>query len=286
VDGVVVVDKPAGMTSHDVVDAVRRRLNTKKVGHAGTLDPGATGVLVIGLGRATRFLEYAQRAPKRYFAVARFGIVTSTLDASGEVLETRRANVVREDVERALDAFRGAIEQVPPMVSAVKVGGERLYRKALRGVEVERAARRVTIYALQLTAFESHDDATRATLDVTCSAGTYIRTLVADLGAALGCGAHLETLRRVEAGGFSIADAVALDALDEGSLRPLADVVRSLPTVEVDDEAAALVRNGRPIPAPAVRAGAEAVAVLRGNDLLGVYRERDGSFVAERVVAR
>ena len=285
-DGIVVVDKPPEMTSHDVVDVVRRRLGTKKVGHAGTLDPGATGVLVLGIGRATRLLEYSQQAPKRYVAVARLGTVTSTLDASGEVLATCPVHVTRSDIERALRRFEGTIEQVPPMVSAVKVEGERLYRKALRGEEVVRPARRVTIYNLELTAFDPTHDAARATLDVTCSAGTYIRTLVDDLGATLGCGAHLESLRRVEAGGFSLADAVPLDDIDEASVRPPSDAVMQLRAVEVNESTAALVRNGRPIEDPINVDENEPVALLHAGDLLAVYRERAGRLVADRVLPR
>ena len=150
-DGVLVVDKPAGMTSHDAVDEVRHRLGTRRVGHAGTLDPDATGVLVMGVGRATRLLAYAQAAAKRYRAEVAFGVETTTQDASGEVVARADAGwLSRAEVEAALPAFRGAIEQVPPMVSAVKVGGERLYRKARRGEEVARAPRRVTVHALEL----------------------------------------------------------------------------------------------------------------------------------------
>jgi tRNA pseudouridine55 synthase len=282
----VVVDKPPGMTSHDVVDVVRRRLGTKRVGHAGTLDPAATGVLVMGIGRATRLLEYSQQVPKRYIAVARLGVVTSTLDASGEVLAARPVHITREDVARALRRFEGVIEQVPPMVSAIKIDGERLYRKALRGEEIARPARRVTIYNLELTAFDSSDDSAQATLDVTCSAGTYIRTLVDDLGADLECGAHLESLRRVEAGGFSIADAVRLDAIDESSLRPLSDAVRQLRVVEVNGATAALVQHGRSVEAPLKVDEDEAVALLHDGDLLAVYRGRAGKLVADRVIPR
>ncbi|MGH2820602.1 MAG: tRNA pseudouridine(55) synthase TruB, partial [Actinomycetota bacterium] len=152
-DGLLVIDKPPGMTSHDVIDEVRRRFRTRRVGHAGTLDPDATGVLVVGVGHATRFLSYSQAAPKRYLARARFGVTTTTQDASGELLERRPVDLDAEEVRAALEDFRGEIEQVPPMVSAVKVGGERLYRKARRGEEVERAARRVTIHALDLVSF-------------------------------------------------------------------------------------------------------------------------------------
>lgn len=224
-DGILVIDKPAGMTSHDVVDEVRKRLGTRKVGHGGTLDPDATGVLVIGVGRATKILSYAQGGPKRYTAVARFGITTSTQDASGKVIETREAIIDADDVVRVLKAFEGEIEQIPPMVSAVKIGGERLYKKARRGETVDRPARTVTVYEIELVDFSP--DGPRATLDVRCSAGTYMRTLVHDLGVALGCGAHLESLRRTAAGGFTEADAVALDSVDEHALRPVPDAMQS-----------------------------------------------------------
>jgi tRNA pseudouridine55 synthase len=285
-DGILVVDKPAGMTSHDVVDFVRQRLETKKVGHGGTLDPGATGVLIVGIGRATRLLQYSLLAPKRYAAVARFGIVTSTLDAAGEVTATFPVTITRADVSQALRQFEGAIEQVPPMVSAVKVSGERLYKKAMRGEEAARPARWVTIHHLVLTGFDSSGDAVRATLDVTCSAGTYVRTLVNDLGAALGCGAHLESLRRVEAGGFSVDDAIPLDAVHRGSLRPVSDAVRQLNVVDVDGATAALVRNGRPVDDSRGGGEGEAVALMHEGDLLAVYRRRAGRLVADRVLPR
>jgi tRNA pseudouridine55 synthase len=284
-DGVIVVDKPAGVTSHDVVDEVRRRLRTRRVGHAGTLDPDATGVLVVGVGRATRFLRYAQSAPKRYAAVARFGITTATQDASGEVLEKRRARIRPDDVVGVLDSLTGEIEQLPPMVSALKVKGERLYKKARRGEDVDRPARRVTVYALAMTGFEEGDHPA-ATLDVRCSAGTYVRTLVNDLGERLGCGAHLETLRRVEAGGFSIEEAIGLDDVTPAALRPLVDAVGMLTRVEVGPGDAALVRDGRPFADGGDLSEGEAAAVVAGGDLLAVYRRAGARLVAERVVGR
>ena len=282
-DGVLVVDKPAGVTSHDVVDEVRRRLGTRRVGHAGTLDPGATGVLVLGVGRATRLLSYAQQPPKRYRATAVFGVSTTTQDAWGEVLATAPARITRADVVAALDGFVGEIEQVPPMVSAVKVGGERLYRKARRGESVERAARRVTVFALELVGWRP-GDRPEAVLDVVCSAGTYVRTLVSDLGDALGCGAHLAALRRSEAGGFTEADAVALDDVAPEALRPLADAVPQLPALEVDEAAARHACHGRPLAHPAPVAEGEAVAVVCGGELIAVYVRRGPELVADRVV--
>jgi tRNA pseudouridine55 synthase len=284
-DGVLVIDKPAGMTSHDVVDEIRRRLKTKKVGHGGTLDPDATGVLVLGIGRATRFLSFAQASPKRYEGVVRFGSATSTQDASGELLATFDASrLMRADVEDALRSFEGAIEQTPPMVSAVKVGGEALYKKARRGEEVPRQPRRVTIHHATITGFASGDEP-EAALDVRCSGGTYIRTLAHDLGAQLGCGAHLRSLRRTEAGSFTLADATLLVDVGEGSLRPLIDVVRDLPQLEVDADAAALIGNGRPLDLDSPVEEGGILALVRQGSLLALYRKQEDRLVAERVVS-
>jgi tRNA pseudouridine55 synthase len=305
-DGVLVIDKPAGMTSHDVVDGVRRSLKTKKVGHAGTLDPDATGVLIVGVGRATRFLSYAQAAPKRYTAVARFGVTTATQDASGEVVERRPAPLTEGEVAAALPAFRGPIRQTPPMVSAVKIGGERLYAKARRGEEVERSERAVTVFRLDLVGYTAGEEP-EATLDVICSAGTYVRTLVHDIGASLGCGAHLRSLRRIEAGGFSCDDAIPLERAGAAALRPLTDAVRWLPRIELRASERAVAAHGgalavRPEAAPAeaspgtswdetpasvreLRDG-EAVALLADGALLGVYVRRGQKLVADRVVSR
>lgn len=286
VDGVVIVDKPSGMTSHDVVDAVRKTFQTRRVGHAGTLDPDATGILILGVGKATRFLSYAQDAPKRYLASVRFGTTTTTQDASGDVLEQRIADIGADDVTRELARFVGPIEQVPPMVSAVKVGGERLYRKARRGEEVERPARRVHIYSARLVSFRGAAEP-EADLDVTCSAGTYIRSLAHDLGVRLGCGAHLRSLRRTEAGGFTLEDARPLQEIGRDALLPMTESVRCLPATEVDAEDAAAVAHGRPLGLISgdLEEGAPTAVVHRGG-LLAVYRRRGGGLVAERVVPR
>lgn len=284
-DGVLVIDKPAGLTSHDVVDEVRRKLRTKRVGHGGTLDPDATGVLFIGVGRATRFLSYAQSAPKTYRAEVQFGTTTTTQDASGDPVLTRPVVFDRAELEEKLEMFRGEIEQIPPMVSAVRVDGERLYEKARRGEDVARPARRVTIYDLCLVDLREEDD-TVATLDVTCSGGTYIRTLSHDLGEALGSGGHMLSLRRSSAGGFTLEEAIPLDAVSEEALLPLSDVVRSLPTTEVSDEDARLVANGRPLFfEEGVEEGA-ATAVVNAGRLLGVYRRNGRRIVPERVVSQ
>ena len=283
--GVVVVDKPAGITSHDVVDEVRRLFGTRKVGHAGTLDPDATGILVLGLGKATRLLDYARLGPKRYVAEARFGATTTTQDSSGEVVTRSPCAFTEAELEGMCKRFVGPIEQVPPMVSAVRVGGERLYRKARRGEEVERAPRPVEIYDLKLHSFEP-DSRPRAVFEVCCSAGTYVRTLVHDLGAALGCGAHLGSLRRTEAAGFSLADAVPLRELRLSHLLEPVEALRGMPRVEVSGEEAARVRNGRPLELDDAAVGAEpeSIAVLSKGVLFAVYRKEQGRWVAERVM--
>jgi len=283
-NGVLIVDKPAGMTSHDVVDRVRQIFKTKRVGHAGTLDPDATGILVLGVGRATRLLSYAQGGPKTYLATAVLGIETSTLDASGEVTSERSVDVDldRARIEETTVGFLGEIDQVPPMVSAVKVDGERLYKKARRGETVERAARRVTIYDLDVLDLRSPE----LDLRISCSAGTYIRTLVADIGSQLGCGAHLKLLQRTEAGGFSLADAVPLDEITLEHLRPTTDAVTQLTSWEVDDATASRVSHGQKLELPPLDVKEdEAIALVRGTDLLAVYRRRQDTLVPDRVLA-
>jgi tRNA pseudouridine55 synthase len=284
-DGVLVIDKPAGMTSHDVVDVIRKRFKTKKVGHAGTLDPDATGLLLVGVGKATRFLAYAQNAPKRYVATARFGTTTSTQDASGEVLATTACTFSKDELLRSLEKFTGDIEQIPPMVSAVKIDGERLHAKARRGETVERAARPVTIYQIELIAF-IEGDPTEAQLDVRCSSGTYVRTLINDVGDALGCGAHMTTLRRTETGGFSLDEATALDDIAAEHLLDLRETVRVLPSVDLSDEHAKDVSFGRKLPAAlADDVSDDAFVALRANEkLVAVYKKTGDELAADRVV--
>ena len=281
-NGVLVIDKPAGMTSHDVVARVRKIFQTKKVGHAGTLDPDATGLLILGLGTATRLLSFAQDGPKRYVATASFGSTTTTQDASGDVIETKPVEIDRVQVESAAATFVGDIEQIPPMVSAIKVGGERLYKKARRGEEVERKPRPVRIHQLTVTAFTP--DPPEASFDVTCSAGTYIRTLVHDIGQQLGCGAHLKTLRRIEASGFTEQDAAALNQVSLQDVRPSAEIVRALVRLELDAEARSLVRDGRPLPATDEIAEDDTVALMFEDDLVAIYKRRGPRLIAEKVL--
>jgi tRNA pseudouridine55 synthase len=197
------------------------------------------------------------------------------------VLERRPVHLSRELIERALPSFRGEIDQIPPMVSAVRMGGERLYEKARRGEEIERRPRRVTIHSLDLVDFNGGDG---ATFDVACSSGTYVRTLIADLGEALGCGAHLERLRRTRAGGFTDADAVPLDALDVDDLRPLVDAVGDLPRLEVGAADAERVSHGQALDSANAPAGERFVAVVRNDDLLAVYVREGQRLVADRVL--
>jgi tRNA pseudouridine55 synthase len=251
IHGFVIIDKPAGITSHGVVAQLRRVVRQKRVGHAGTLDPAATGVLVTALGNATRLIEYVQDATsKRYLAEVRLGVTTSTDDAEGETLGTSPVPPLDEAaIEQVLSAFRGPIEQVPPMYSALHHEGRRLHELAREGITVERAARPVTIERLELLA-HTHDT---LTLDVLCSKGTYIRSLARDLGTALGCGAHLASLCRTAVGEFTLADAHPLAGLTEESipltqvLLPAERAVLDWPAAQVDMETARRVRNGLPV---------------------------------------
>lgn len=281
-DGLLVVDKPAGWTSHDVVAKLRGATRQRRIGHAGTLDPDATGVLLVGLGRATRLLRFLQETTKEYRGEIAFGVATSTLDAAGEELARAPMPVTGEQVLAAMPAFVGAIEQVPPMVSAVKVGGRRLHELAREGKEVERAARPVTIHAFELEAFVP-GDYPRATVRVECSSGTYIRTLAADLGEALDGHAHLAALRRLRVGAFTLVDATPLDALlsaPESALLTPAAALRGMETHIVPPDVAALIATGRVFaeadaPAPLVGAGPFALVAADGT-LLAVYERSSG----------
>ena len=238
---------PHGPTSHDVVDTVRRALATRRVGHLGTLDPSAAGLLVLVVGRATRLAPFASAWRKAYEGVIRLGTTTASDDATGEVLATSEAwrTLDRRRVEEALAAFRGAYEQRPPAYSAVKVQGERSYRRARRGETVTLAPRRVHVAELELVRFEPPDVAFRATV----SGGTYLRSLARDVGAALGCGAHLAILTRTAVGPFRLADAVAAGVVTAGDLRDSGELVAELPRRDLDRGERDAVLHGRPVPA-------------------------------------
>ncbi len=254
-EGLLVVDKPAGLTSHDVVERVRRLGRQRRVGHAGTLDPLATGVLVLGLGRATRLLEYMAGHDKRYVATVRLGVATTTYDAEGEVAARYEGPwPSQEAVEAALQAFVGTIEQIPPPFSALKQGGERLYAKARRGEKVTVPARHVVIHGLRLLAYTPP----LLRLDITCSKGTYIRSLAHDLGQALGTGAHLAALRRLASGPFTLEETHSLEEVEEAArasrlrelLLPPDAGLDDLPAIEVTPAQALHVAHGRPVAGP------------------------------------
>ncbi len=283
-DGFVVVDKPAGWTSHDAVARCRKIFGQKRVGHAGTLDPDATGVLLVGLGRATRLLKFVADLEKAYVGEVVLGTATNTLDASGEVTGTwDMAALSLDDVRGAATAFVGEIEQIPPMVSAVQVGGQRLHALARKGIEVERAPRPVTVHSFKVT---GEPEPGVFAVDVVCSTGTYIRTLAADLGAALGGGAHLRNLRRRAIGPFAVAEATPLEELTVEAAKPMADLVVHLPSITVDGDGLDAVAHGRPLfDETFIGLVSDRVAVLNdAGELVAVYEPKDQSLVADVVL--
>lgn len=290
-DGVLVIDKPAGVGSTDAVRLVRRAAGQGRVGHTGTLDPDATGVLVVCLGRATRLVRFLQAGRKTYLASMVLGIETTTQDASGQVVAHRSAAHVDEHVLcEVLTSFVGEIEQIPPMVSAIKVGGERLYDLARRGEQVERPPRRVTVHEIVLDAFTA-GERPEVTFLVTCSSGTYVRTLCHDIGRALGCGGTLRALRRLANGPFTAEDAHSLEEVaargENGSLAAILlsprEAVRGLPTLEATPEQARAVAVGRNLP---VRGVEGPFAVVTGQRLLAVYADQGGGARPEAVLVQ
>lgn len=276
--GFLNINKPAGLTSHDVVARLRHTLRLKKAGHAGTLDPLATGVLVICIGGAVRLSEYVMASRKRYRAVARLGVTTDTYDADGKVVLMRDASgISRADAEAALSALRGSILQRPPAYSAIKQGGRKLYELARAGEVVETAPRPVTIYALELIDWAPP----LLTLDVECSAGTYIRSLAYDLGESLGVGAHLTALTRTASGVFTSSASIDLDAvcLDADWRRHLVTPQQALadyPAITLTSRAVDDLRYGRPVPDLAADEGALAFAYTAAGGLAAVVRGAAG----------
>jgi tRNA pseudouridine55 synthase len=234
--GILNLNKPKGITSHDVVNIVRRVSGIRKVGHAGALDPMATGVLLACVGKATRLAEYLTRSEKGYLATVQLGVETDTHDADGKVIKTSSVSLERSDVEAALNDFRGLIEQVPPMYSAIKQGGKPLYKLARQGITVERESRQATISHLEMTDWSPPNFA----LKVSCSAGTYVRSLVHDLGRQLECGAHLTDLTRIFSGQFNIEEAIPLQDLTadnwQSYLRPMEEAVSSYSLIKFNNE--------------------------------------------------
>jgi tRNA pseudouridine55 synthase len=273
--GIFNIDKPLGMTSHDVVARVRRLSGQRKAGHAGTLDPMATGVLPVVLGKATRLVEYLADADKAYRAVLTLGATSDTYDREGTITPTPDALMPSyERVERALERFRGEIEQVPPMHSAIKVGGKKLYELARAGVEVERQARRVTITRLDLEAYNPP----QLQLFIECSKGTYIRSLAYDLGIALGTGAYLEALTRTRHGPFTLEGAITLEGLEaalrEGTWRealyPPEYILRGWPTHAATAEEELAIRQGKTMALPPMAGRETMAAYTAGGELLAV----------------
>ena len=247
-NGIVIIDKPSGWTSMDVCAKIRGILKEKRVGHGGTLDPMATGVLPVFVGQATRAVEFAENGEKEYIAGLRLGLVTNTQDTSGETLETHPVTADRKALEALLPRFTGPIQQIPPMYSAIKIGGKKLYELARQGKEVERRPRPVTIHALELVEQTAPGD---YVLRVRCSKGTYVRTLCHDIGQALGCGGCMAALRRTMAVGFTLSDAVTLEQVQaegETLLRPVDSLFRDRPAYVLPTPwAVARCRNGNPV---------------------------------------
>lgn len=276
--GVLLVDKPAGPSSNKVLQRAKSLLAAGKAGHAGTLDPLATGLLIVLLGEATKFAGLLLDQDKEYLATLRLGETTSTGDAEGEVLRTRPVEVDEHAVRQALGRFRGATEQLPPMHSALKRDGVPLYRLARQGVAVERSPRPVRIDEIEAVRLALPEVAVR----VRCSKGTYVRTLAEDIGEVLGCGAHLRALRRTGSGGFRVEDAVTLDALHalpaaerHARLLPLGVLVADLPRAALDAAAEARLRRGQSLQISGLAEGVVAV-VGAGGELIGLGRSQDG----------
>jgi tRNA pseudouridine55 synthase len=287
--GLIVVDKPAGMTSHDVVSRVRRIARTRRVGHGGTLDPMATGVLILGVGRATRLLTYVIGSDKRYSATVRLGQSTVTDDAEGEVTTTTPADGVEDAAIRSgVAALTGEIMQVPSAVSAIKINGQRSYKRVRAGEEVEHAARPVTVSRFDILDIRRDTPGVvDVDVDVACTSGTYIRALARDLGAGLGVGGHLTALRRTAVGSFTLADALTLEQLaereDPVGLDLAAAAERYFTRRDADEQEAAVLAHGGPL-SPAGIPGVYAVFAPDGA-VIAIVRERDGRARAEVVLA-
>lgn len=277
--GFVLVDKPRGPTSHDVVDVVRRAFGVRRVGHAGTLDPPASGLLVVAVGPATRLLRYVQGLPKTYDVTGVLGVRTSTLDAEGEVLSRVPVHVGPDDIRDAAKALVGEIEQTPPAVSAIKVGGVRSYKRAARGEAVELEPRTVTVYSFDI--LRTSKDAFDAR--IVCSSGTYVRSLVAEVGERLGCGAHVEHLRRTAIGELDVRNATTPERLSSDAMKQIEDVLGHLPRVDLDADTERLARNGRQLD---LDAGAGEVLVVGPGGAVGVFESRGGCLRPVTVLGR
>lgn len=255
ISGVLVVDKPVGLTSHDVVQIIRKGTNIRRAGHTGTLDPRASGVLVILIGPAVRLSEYVSASDKRYQSVIQLGSTTDTYDADGKIMTTSPVNITEERFEEILQTFVGKIEQVPPPYSAVKIKGRKAYEMARDGEEIDLTPRMINVYSLEMLEWAPPE----VVIDVYCSSGTYVRSLANDLGEKLGCGAHLIGLRRTKSGRFTLRDAVPLrklrEAFENGTwyqyLIPAAEALSDWPAIELTQDQVDAIRHGHRIPAEA-----------------------------------
>lgn len=293
VSGIIIFDKPYGFSSNGALQKVRWLLNADKGGHTGSLDPLATGVLPLCFGEATKFSRYLLDADKEYEAVMQFGVTTNTGDAEGEVLETRAVHVCAEDIEAVLPQFRGVIQQVPPMYSALKKDGQPLYKLARAGITVDRPARTVTINHLELLSCEGD----QARILVSCTKGTYIRTLVEDIGAALGCGAHVAQLRRTKAGPFDLTHAVSLAELEQlhaeggaealdACMIPMDSGLQDWPIVRLTEHSSFFWLNGQPVRAQQAPLEGMVRVYNHNDEFIGVGEMDDDGMVAPRRLIR
>ena len=276
-DGIFNIYKEKGFTSHDVVAIVRRTIHMKKVGHTGTLDPDAEGVLPVCVGKATKLSDVIMDGRKSYRAMLRLGVTTTTEDASGEVLETKEVDFNEDRIREVVASFIGKLEQVPPMYSAVKVNGKKLYELAREGKEIERKSRTIEVYDIRIRQFLPPD---KVEIDVDCSKGTYIRTLCADIGKALGCGGHMAELLRTKTGTFSLENAIKLDEMKalaeqgkaEEALLTMEDALKDFPVVKVAEKSAKLLYNGGKIQE---KYFTQKAAPLKVGEIVAVYDFKD-----------
>ena len=281
-NGVLNLNKPAGYTSFDCVAILRRLTGERKIGHTGTLDPQATGVLPVCIGKATRLLEFMDSAPKTYVCGCTLGLETDTQDIWGSAISDRRpetASLTRENVEKVLDTFRGEIDQKPPVFSAIKVRGKKLYEYAREGKDVEVPVRRVTIHGIRMLDWQGPQQP--FTFEVVCSRGTYVRAICHDLGQTLGCGACMSSLVRTDTCGYSLEQALPLEDLRsmnaeqiEALLDPPETAVSHLPRLELDEEQAKLFANGNPIWSDGLTLSDEVQTVFHNNKLIGIVRDQ------------
>ena len=289
INGVLILDKPPGMTSNDALQSVKRIFNAKKAGHTGSLDKPATGVLPICFGEATKFTSYLLNADKSYTALCKLGEITTTGDADGEVIASHDVpNITRTDIDRVLKRYTGEIMQVPPMHSALKHQGERLYKLAYRGIEVEREARPVTIYSLECTEFDSP----LFRIEVSCTKGTYVRTLVEDIGKSLGCGAHIRNLVRTVVGDFTADQMITLDRLAETAskgpdaleklLHPVDSIIHDMPRVTLQENVSCYLEKGQAVLVPHAPTEGMLRIYNEKQDFLGIGEVLDDGRIAPR----